>query len=250
LKAGFAGKTLVQLTADEVINYAKKRGGGGAGGVTIGLELAYLANVLRIARSVFKIPFKATPVEKARPSLKFLNLLSKSKERDRRPTQAEINALCEHFNEKARQKIPMADIIQFAIATTMRAGGITSLRWEDLNEADRTITIRDRKHPQKIGNNRTVPLLGEAFALVKRQPKSKDGRIFPFNEGSFSAIFPRACKKLEIVDLRFHDLRHEGSRVCPSKVTELSRWRWSVATVTGRCCVGTRKLGRRICTGT
>lgn len=211
LKRGLKGKTLAQITSDTVIQYAKDRNAKGAGGVTIGIEMTYLAQVLRVARTMFKIPFKATPVEDARPSLKFLTLVAKSMERDRRPTQAEIDALCRFFDGKPRQRIPMSDIIRFAIATTMRAGEITSLRREDLNEADRTIIIRDRKHPQeKIGNNQTVPLLGEAFEIAMRQPKSTDGRIFPYNEASFSSIFPRACAELKIVDLRFHDLRHEG----------------------------------------
>lgn len=211
LKVGLADKTLASLDAHAVIDYAKNRRASGAGGVTIGLEMTYLGNVLRIARTVLKIPVTGTPVEEARPSLKFLTLVSKSKERDRRPTEAEIIALCKHFDGKARQRLPMADIIRFAIATAMRASEITSIRWDDLDEQDRTIVIRDRKHPnEKIGNNQTVPLLGEAFEIVKRQPKTADGRIFPYNEKTFSTIFPRACADLKIVDLRFHDLRHEG----------------------------------------
>lgn len=211
LRRGLTGKTLDEIDADAVIEYAKKRNAAGAGGVTINIEMTYLAQVLRIARTLFKIPFKATPVEDARPSMKFLTLVGKSMERDRRPTDAEIKALCAHFDGKPRQRIPMSDIIRFAIATTMRAGEITAIRREDLNEAERTIVIRDRKHPQeKIGNNQTVPLLGEAFEIAMRQPKSSDGRIFPYKESSFSTVFPRACKDLKIVDLRFHDLRHEG----------------------------------------
>lgn len=211
LKRNIKVKSLADLTSTAVIAYATRRSEQGAGGVTIGIELTYLAQILRIARTMFKMPFKATPVEDARPSLKFMSLVAKSQERDRRPTEDEIKRLCEYFAAKKRQRIPMPDIIQFAIATTMRAGEITSLRVADLNETDRTILIRDRKHPQeKIGNNQTVPLLGEAFDIAKRQPKSLDGRIFPYNEASFSSIFPRACAELKIVDLRFHDLRHEG----------------------------------------
>lgn len=211
LKRGLKGKTLADMTSAAVIEYAKDRASKGAGGVTVGIELTYLTQILKVARTVFKMPFKTTPVQDAREALRMMTLTGKSQERDRRPTDTEIKALCRHFDGKSRQQIPMSDIIQFAIETTMRAGEITSLRWDDLNESDRTIMIRDRKHPQeKIGNNQTVPLLGAAFDIVKRQPKSKDGRIFPFNEKSFSSIFPRACADLKIIDLRFHDLRHEG----------------------------------------
>ncbi|WP_328514672.1 site-specific integrase [Ralstonia solanacearum] len=122
----------------------------------------------------------------------------------------------------------MADIIKFAVATAMRASEITSLRWLDINHEHRTIIIRDRKHPQdKIGNNQTVPLLGDAYEIVMRQPRlptptwlahtDDDDRaphmselVFPYSARSFSSIFPRACRSLGIKDLRFHDLRHEG----------------------------------------
>jgi integrase len=108
----------------------------------------------------------------------------------------------------------MGEIIQFAIASAMRAGEIGGLRWDDLNERDKTILIRDRKDPQeKIGNNQTVPLLkiGEldAFEIVKRQPKTSE-LIFPWKFDTVSSIFPRACRALGIVDLHFHDFRHEG----------------------------------------
>lgn len=211
LKRFMGSVTLASLTDTAIVDYAKKRHAKGAGGVTIGIELTYLGTVLKLARALWKIPFREDPIEEARPSLRHIGLVKKSQERDRRPTPAEIKSLVDYFTAKKRQRIPMPDIIPFAIATTMRAGEITSLRVEDLNEEDRTIVIRDRKHPQeKLGNNQTVPLLGEAFDIVKRQPKSADGRIFPYNEATISSIFPRACTELKIPDLHFHDLRHEG----------------------------------------
>jgi len=108
--------------------------------------------------------------------------------------------------------VPMWDLIPFAIGTAMRLDEIINLKWADLNEVDRTIIIRDRKHPRaKKGNDQEVPLLGDTFDIVKRQPRNeKEPRIFPVTEGTVSSIFPRACKELKIVDLRFHDLRHEG----------------------------------------
>ena len=36
-------------------------------------------------------------------------------------------------------------------------------------------------------------------------------RIFPYNGKSLGAAFRRACRALGIVDLRFHDLRHEAT---------------------------------------
>jgi integrase len=106
----------------------------------------------------------------------------------------------------------MHDIVAFAAVTAMRLGEITRIRWSDLNRQDKTVIIRDRKHPrEKIGNDVTIPLLGESYDIASRQPQSDDDdRIFPFNGESVSTAFTRACKKLAILDLTFHDLRHEG----------------------------------------
>lgn len=87
---------------------------------------------------------------------------------------------------------------------------ITRLRWVDLNEADKTIIIHDRKDPRrKIGNHQTVPLLNGSFDIVLRQPRENE-LIFPVQGDSWSSIFPRACKAFGIVDLRLYDLRHEA----------------------------------------
>jgi integrase len=210
VRRNMKGETLASLDEAAIIGYAKRRNAQGAGGVTIGLELNYLSGLLTVARTIWKIRYRAQPIREARPALKLLGLLSKSKERDRRPTQEEIDALCGFFAAKPRQAIPMPDIIRFAVTTTMRASEITSLLWDDLDSENRTIVIRDRKHPEeKVGNNQTVPLLGEAFEIVCRQPRH-GAHVFPYNARSFSSIFPRACAELKIHDLRFHDLRHEG----------------------------------------
>ncbi len=209
------GSTFInKLNTESVIDFANKRQAMGAGGVTINIELTYLKGALKIAKLLWKIPIKTDPVADARIALKHLGLITKSKSRDRRPTDTEIAQLIEYYKNKARQVLPMADIILFAIASAMRAGEIGSLRWADLNEKDKTILIRERKDPQdKIGNDQTVPLLKirdlNAFQIVKRQPKT-DELIFPWNFDTVSSIFPRACRALGIVDLHFHDLRHEG----------------------------------------
>jgi hypothetical protein len=57
----------------------------------------------------------------ARIALKRLGLVDKSNERDRRPTEDEIDQLLTHFGSQSnRQQIPMARVIKFAIATAMR----------------------------------------------------------------------------------------------------------------------------------
>lgn len=202
---------LGNFTSERLNQYVNDRLAAGAGGVTVSIDLVYIGGILKAARQLWKMPVDTEVVSDVRARLAYLGVQTKSKERTRRPTPEELDALCKHYEAKgSRQKVPMPDIIRFAAATAMRLGEIIRIKWDDLNEADRTVIIRDRKHPrEKVGNDQEVPLLGEAFEIVMRQPRT-DGRIFPVTEGTVSTIFPRACRQLGIEDLAFHDLRHEG----------------------------------------
>lgn len=212
MKAELGRHTIPGLTVDVLMEYVRARRAGGAGGVTIAIDLSYLCSLFKTAQNLFRLPVNLSVVSAVRANMQYLGLSSKSKERDRRPTADEISRICEHFEAKKRQRVPMIDVINFAIETAMRAGEIIRLKWSDLNDGDRTIIIRDRKHPQlKEGNDQEVPLLGAAYEIAKRQPRIDDEpRIFPITEGTISTLFPRACATLKIEDLHFHDLRHEG----------------------------------------
>jgi integrase len=218
LKQHLGMRTIPEITSEIILEHVKTRqldkpnGDPGAGGVTISVELTYLGAVFKAAKQLWKLPIDTDAISAARTSMRYQGLQMKSKERTRRPTEEEIKRLCAFFAAKgSRQKVPMPDLIRFAIATAMRLGEIINLQWSDLNESDRTIIIRNRKHPQqKQGNDQEVPLLGDAFSIIEKQPKGEDQRIFPVADGTVSSIFPRACAALGILDLRFHDLRHEG----------------------------------------
>jgi integrase len=72
----------------------------------------------------------------------------------------------------------------------------------------------------------------DAFALIEEQRALRvndDERIFPFNHKSISTRFTRTCQELEIEDLHFHDLRHEGT----SRLFEAGFAIHQVALVTG-----------------
>lgn len=212
IKTGLGDVRLPDLTTDRVVDYCNNMLARKTGGVTIAIHLTYLKTILTVAKSVWILPVDVNVTTEARTRLKYAGINFKSKERTRRPTKEEIEKICNYFKSKDRQIVPMPDIIPFAIDTAMRLDEIMRLRWDDLNEKDKTIIIRDRKHPSiKAGNHQEVPLLGQSLAIIKRQPKIKDKPlIFPYNGKTISSIFPRACAALGIEDLHFHDLRHEG----------------------------------------
>lgn len=206
-------KALSELTDEYLTKFVRARHKGGAGGVTIAIDLTYLAGVFKTAKELWKMPVSLDAINMARANMAHLKISTRSTERTRRPTAAELEALQNYLDRHST--LPMRDIIDFAVESAMRVDEITRLRWTDLNEVDRTIIIRDRKHPrQKVGNNQEVPLLGKTFGIVKRQPKpseiTDDSRIFPVKTDTITTIFPRAKAALKIIDLHFHDLRHEG----------------------------------------
>ncbi|WP_243698554.1 site-specific integrase [Paracoccus alkanivorans] len=151
-------------------------------------------------------------------SLSRLGLVGKGNERDRRSSEDEIDAILKALESNPRQVIPVARIVRFAIASAMRQEEICRVSWEDYNARSKMLLIRDRKDPRhKSGNDQRIPLLDvsgyDARVLIEEQRKITGGRgrIFPYNGRSVGTAFRRTCRTLGILDLHFHDLRHEAT---------------------------------------
>lgn len=179
---------------------------------TVGNYVSHLAAIFAVARPAWGYPLDERQIDDARAVLKKLGQTSRSNKRDRRPTIAEIDQILSHYVEmekRERAEIPMVKIVVFALFSTRRQEEICRITWEDY-EGDRVL-VRDMKHPgQKIGNDTWCDLPPEARRVVDSMKRSK-GEIFPFNHRSVSASFTKACAFLQIEDLHFHDLRHEGT---------------------------------------
>ena len=224
---------LADLSPRAIVDHAKRRRAHGAGPVTITIDLSYLGTALRWLKAIHRVGPGDLALVEARPHLQQMGLVGKSQERDRRLEPGEYEALTRFFDNRVGGKgveIPMDQIFRFAVATAMRLSEICRIRWSDVSDARRTVVIRDRKDPkEKAGNDQEVPLLGEAWDIVQRQPKTEAPEIFPFDPRSVSAAFSRATDRLGLDDLTFHDLRHEG--VC--RLFELGYAIEEVAMVSG-----------------
>jgi integrase len=223
---------LSELNSNHVVRFAQQRESQGAGPVTIGIDLSYLGTVLRTMRALTQLNVSDEPVKEAQARLRIVDMIAKSRERDRRPTQTELDKLVAYFRNGG-STLPMGDLIEFAVASGMRREEICRLRWHDLNARWQTIIIRDRKHPRATkGNDEKVPRLKvtgyDALEIIQRQPKNGE-LIFPVNPDTISSIFPRGCNALGIKGLRFHDLRHEAA----SRMFEAGMAIEQVALVTG-----------------
>lgn len=204
---------LAGLNAVVLRDFIDRREEQGAGGVTVAADLSYLSAVLKWGRHARRLDLPERLALDARAGLKHRGLNTRSTEREREPTNAELGRLYAHWKARPRQRIPMETICRFALATGMRLGEITRVRIEDVDGEARTVLIRDRKDPRmKAGNHQRVPLLPDAWAIVAPLVEGRaEGAIFPFSEASASTAFTRACQALGIVDLHFHDLRHRAT---------------------------------------
>lgn len=204
---------LASLSALHFRDFVDRRQKARAGGVTIAADLSTISGVLKWGRHARRLDLPVHLAMDARRDLPYRGLRTRSAEREREPTDAELTRLYSHWDANPLQRIPMATLCRFALASAMRLSEICRIQIEDVDHVGRTVLIRDRKDPrEKAGNHQLVPLLPAAWEIVAPILKARSsGAVFPYRAESVSAAFTRACASLGIEDLHFHDLRHRGT---------------------------------------
>jgi integrase len=210
-KQPLASTNAVDLTTHVLVAHVRARRASGAGPATVAGDLIWIGVVLKAAKSVRGDEVKPEIVEEAQTACRELRLIGKSRKRTRRPTRDELDRLDAHFAQLRVALIPMRDIIKFAVASSRRESEICRLKWSDNDPEGRTGVVHDAKHPRhKEGNHKRFKYTPEGWEIAQRQP-CKSEYIFPYNPKSIGTAFARACEALGIVDLTFHDLRHEAT---------------------------------------
>ncbi len=215
LKSDLASKCALELQASDLIEHASVRREEGAGPATVNNDLIWLSSAFKAVRASDGMPLDLMVIDDARQVLRANKLIAKSKQRTRRPTNAELWKLSRYFWRKqyrdSRSKVPMLDIMWFQIYSARRDAETCRLQWSDNNDEKRTGMVRDAKHPtRKQGNHRRFKYTNSAWKIVQRQERVSE-LIFPYNPRTVSTLFTRACNLLGIKDLRLHDLRHEAT---------------------------------------
>jgi hypothetical protein len=200
-----------KLTPSALVHHLKSRKDSGIAATTANNDLIWIGRVLT-QRSLLGIvnqpKIDVGVVSEAREQSKKLRLIGKRLRRHRRPTAAELETLGALFQHPApQQKIPMYDVMWFAIHSGRSQTEITELRWADNDHSTRTGAF-----PRLDGGARgsfgwrRFRYTPEAWDIVQRQPKC-DGRIFPFAASGIFTAFRKACVLLNISDLKFRDLQ-------------------------------------------
>ena len=103
-------------------------------------------------------------------------------------------------------------MVLLTLNTGLRRGEVLQLRWSDVDLLQRELIVRGNN--AKSGKTRRIPLNIEAFTTLRQwQPDSRSTTwVFAGNDGermqAVKASWSGVLRKAEIVDFRWHDLRH------------------------------------------
>jgi integrase len=159
---------------------------------SVNRHLALLKSALRYAQACghsVRVPSQA------------LKMVAEHNVRDRICAEDEYTLLTEHAFPSLRLAIV------FAFHTGMRLGEIVSLKWEQIDWADRVIKLRAEQ--TKTGQARAVPFNQIVERELAQLPRHITGSVLGVkSSASLSPAFTRLCRRIGIKDLHFHDLRH------------------------------------------
>ncbi|MDC1054489.1 site-specific integrase [Alphaproteobacteria bacterium] len=121
----------------------------------------------------------------------------------------------------------LSDIVEFAYLTAMRFGEITKLQVKDI-DFEKCIA---RLHDTKNGESRDVPMVQRALDICDKYKFDEkilqfesSQVLFSIHRDKFRHYFEQACRKANIKNFRFHDLR----ACC---LTNLFKAGWDISSV-------------------
>jgi integrase len=173
---------------------------------TCQMDLTQLSHAYTIAIKDWSMPLENPLTSIRKPPV--------TRARDRRLVEDEEARLLAASMDSRSRAPSLSFCIQLAIETGMRAGEIVNLSWDEIKLSKSVIKLDITKN----GEARTVPLSAQAEALIRALPRpAEGGRLTSFfDSNGLSAAFRRSCIRAGIVNLHFHDLRHEAaSRLAP-----------------------------------
>lgn len=208
LAEDLGAERLRDLTPQRLTEWAKLRQSQGAGGYTVNMELSLLGTAIRHVGAYLQAALPDV-VGLARPLLHYAQLIAGGGRRTRRPTEDELTRLVAWLDEHRGQEV--GDAVRVAAVTGLRRAELTRIAWADVDELRKAVLVRHRKHPRRIeARDEWVPLLGDAWAIVQRQPQGYE-RIFPFSPERLTDSVTAGVRALGIPDLRLHDMRREAT---------------------------------------
>ena len=203
-KSKVVEKFLSDLTPNDFAEYRDARSKDGATGATIVRELSFMSVAIRKAIKIYGCWIPEHPIPNAiKPE--------EAPPRNRRLEEGEHELLKEYCKGAPKFKKPSqywCDAIDFAIEEALRLNEQLSLQWKHVSLDKKVMTIL-AKHT-KTKTERVVPLTPRALEILRKIPRSIDGRVFPMSINNFNRGWRAICKNAGIKGLHWHDLRRES----------------------------------------
>ncbi len=237
-----ADKALADLKMSAITSSAvaawRDRRAKDVGAATIIRELGILSAVLNHARREWGIHVE-NPI-------RYVKRPPAPRARDRRLSAEEeaylLGALAEvprkadgTFGSGGSRNPWLAPLVQLALETAMRRGELLFLQWQHVDFKRRVAHLPDTKN----GEARDVPLSTRAVQILKGLPRAITGVVFPITPMAVKMGFTHAIKRAQdkywkdceevgkqpspklLVDVHFHDLRHEATSRMADKLPNL-----------------------------
>lgn len=162
---------------------------------TVSREFTIYRHAFQVAINEWDIPLGPNPLRKVK-------LPKYDDRRNRRLETGELDTIRGYC--QSHQQAELLNVITLAVETGMRRGELLRISKEHFHCETRTLYIPITKtdHP------RTIPLTSKAIAIVRNL--KPDELVYSKSTEGFMSAWQRLIKKTGIVDLRFHDLRHEA----------------------------------------
>lgn len=217
--AAFMDRRLSQINAEDIRNYRDKRLTE-VSPASVNREMNDISGIFKHAIKEWGAPLQVNPV----------HLISRPKNhnvaRTRRWTEDEIQRVLIAVNWKEDEKLASRPgpavvgwAVQLGIETAMRRGELCQLRPKDINAEEKYAQLYDTKN----GDSRRVPLSVKALKWLTflSEGKEQDALLFNIKPDSLSDAWRKVRRKVGLVDIHFHDTRHEAATRMSKKLVNV-----------------------------
>jgi len=190
------------ITSQEIAKFRDKRLMV-VSGATVRKEMNILGHLFKVASQEWGYPIKTSVCQ-------FVKKPPNGRPRERRLTEFELGQITASLS-LCRNRLILA-VFGFALATGMRRSEVLGLYWSHIDWEDSTARLDITKN----GERRIVPLSPDALLVLQKRSSKAGGAampgdaVFPISANALRLAWERAKKRAGIIDLRFHDLRHEA----------------------------------------
>jgi integrase len=168
-----------------------------------------------------------------------IEIPSNGKARERRVEPGEYDRIVDSINSSH----PIKELLILSLETACRRGELLKLLWKDVDLVNQTAILRDTKNSE----TRIIPLSRMAVSVLTSLKRNNSPKVFSLSKDSLASAWGAAkkrarhqyiidCKERDVVpqngyiiDLRWHDLRHEST----SRLFEHGLDLMEVASITG-----------------